>query len=48
MRTCSVASALLMTAHVMSASAAEYIEGNERTKSRAYSPAVITEGGRIV
>jgi enamine deaminase RidA (YjgF/YER057c/UK114 family) len=28
--------------------AAEYIEGNERQKSRAYSPAVITEGGRIV
>ena len=27
---------------------AEYIEGNERQKSRAYSPAVITEGGRIV
>src|SRR5215475_15092225 len=28
--------------------AAEYLEGNERQKSRAYSPAVITEGGRIV
>jgi hypothetical protein len=28
--------------------AAEFIEGNERTKSRAYSPAVITGGGRIV
>jgi enamine deaminase RidA (YjgF/YER057c/UK114 family) len=27
---------------------AEYLEGNERQKSRAYSPAVITEGGRIV
>jgi 2-iminobutanoate/2-iminopropanoate deaminase len=31
-----------------SARAAEFIEGNERTKARAYSPAVITEGGRIV
>ena len=27
---------------------AEYLEGNERQKSRAFSPAVITEGGRIV
>jgi enamine deaminase RidA (YjgF/YER057c/UK114 family) len=27
---------------------AEYLQGNERQKSRAYSPAVITEGGRIV
>jgi 2-iminobutanoate/2-iminopropanoate deaminase len=27
---------------------AEYIQGNERQQSRAYSPAVITEGGRIV
>ena len=27
---------------------AEYLEGNERQKSCAYSPAVITEGGRIV
>src|SRR5260370_40215421 len=26
---------------------AEYLEGNERQKSRAYSPAVITECGRI-
>ena len=48
MHTYAAASVLLMTAHVMSASAAEFIEGNERTKSRAYSPAVITEGGRIV
>jgi 2-iminobutanoate/2-iminopropanoate deaminase len=30
------------------AMSAEYIEGNERQKARAYSPAVITEGGRIV
>ena len=27
---------------------AEYLEGTEQQKSRAYSPAVITEGGRIV
>ncbi len=27
---------------------AKYIEGSERQKSRAYSPAVITEGGRTV
>lgn len=27
---------------------AEYLQGTEAQKSRAYSPAVITEGGRIV
>src|SRR5881409_228944 len=27
---------------------AKYLEGSEQQKSRAYSPAVITEGGRIV
>ncbi|HEX3459160.1 MAG TPA: hypothetical protein VHR97_14505 [Candidatus Baltobacteraceae bacterium] len=27
---------------------AEYMEKNERQKARAYSPGVITEGGRIV
>jgi enamine deaminase RidA (YjgF/YER057c/UK114 family) len=26
----------------------QHLEGNERQKSRAYSPAVITEGGRVV
>ena len=26
----------------------EYLEGNDQQKSRAYSPAVITEGGRTV
>ena len=26
----------------------QHLEGNERQKSRAYSPAVITEGGRNV
>ena len=29
-------------------SAAEFLEGTARMKERAYSPAVITEGGRIV
>jgi enamine deaminase RidA (YjgF/YER057c/UK114 family) len=37
-----------VTALAGAARAAEFIEGNERTKARAYSPAVITEGGRIV
>jgi len=32
----------------MQALSAEYLEGNERQKSRAFPPAVITEGGRIV
>ena len=27
---------------------AQYLEGTEQQKNRAYSPAVITEGGRIV
>jgi enamine deaminase RidA (YjgF/YER057c/UK114 family) len=42
---------LILTAFVVvsnSARAAEFIEGTERTRARAYSPAVITEGGRIV
>ncbi|HEV8263030.1 MAG TPA: hypothetical protein VGQ19_20020 [Burkholderiales bacterium] len=26
----------------------EYLQGDERQKSRSFSPAVITEGGRIV
>jgi 2-iminobutanoate/2-iminopropanoate deaminase len=39
---------VLLAASVVAATAAEYLEGNERTKVRAYSPAVITEGGRIV
>src|SRR3954471_18749202 len=32
----------------MSAAKIQHVEGNERQKSRAYSPAVVTEGGRIV
>jgi 2-iminobutanoate/2-iminopropanoate deaminase len=47
-RTLSLASFALIAAYTASASAAEFIEGNDRTKSRAYSPAVITDGGRIV
>jgi enamine deaminase RidA (YjgF/YER057c/UK114 family) len=39
---------MLLASSVAAASAAEYLEGSERTKARAYSPAVITEGGRIV
>jgi len=27
---------------------AQYLEGTERQKSRSYSPAVVTDGGRIV
>ena len=27
---------------------AQYLEGTERQRSRSYSPAVVTEGGRIV
>ena len=47
-RTLSLATLVFITANVISSGAAEFIEGNERTKSRAYSPAVITDGGRIV
>src|SRR3954462_10018337 len=32
----------------MSAAQIQHVEGNERQKSRAFSPAVITEGGRII
>jgi enamine deaminase RidA (YjgF/YER057c/UK114 family) len=38
----------LITACTAQAVPAEYLEGTARQKSRAYSPAVITEGGRIV
>jgi enamine deaminase RidA (YjgF/YER057c/UK114 family) len=41
----------LIAAHslvIANAGAAEFIEGTERMKARAYSPAVITDGGRIV
>src|SRR5712671_1421807 len=47
MRTLLLAGAIL-AADLTSAAAAEFIEGDERTKSRAYSPAVVTDGGRIV
>jgi 2-iminobutanoate/2-iminopropanoate deaminase len=38
----------LITGFAAQALSAEYLEGSVRQKSRAYSPAVITEGGRIV
>jgi 2-iminobutanoate/2-iminopropanoate deaminase len=38
----------LVAAFSSQALSAEYLEGNERQKARAYSPAVVTEGGRIV
>jgi len=48
-RTSLIAAALLAAgAFAYSAGAAEFVEGTERMKARAYSPAVITEGGRIV
>jgi len=40
--------ALIAAAWASTAAAAEFVEGTERMKARAYSPAVITEGGRIV
>jgi 2-iminobutanoate/2-iminopropanoate deaminase len=42
---CAVGFIAGFTAQALSA---EYLEGAERQKSRAYSPAVITEGGRTV
>jgi 2-iminobutanoate/2-iminopropanoate deaminase len=45
----SIAVALFaLTATHGAASAAEYITGDARNAQRSYSPAVITEGGRIV
>jgi 2-iminobutanoate/2-iminopropanoate deaminase len=38
----------LIAGFTVQAFSAEYLEGSERQKSRAYSPAVITEGGRTV
>src|SRR5262249_51619044 len=38
----------LIAGFTTQAVSAEYLEGNERQKTRAYSPAVITQGGRIV
>ncbi len=38
----------LITGFTAQALPAEYLEGTARQKSRAYSPAVITEGGRTV
>jgi 2-iminobutanoate/2-iminopropanoate deaminase len=50
-RLLAAAALVLIPAHTLlslKAGAAEFIEGTQRTKMRAYSPAVITEGGRIV
>jgi hypothetical protein len=41
-------SCALATALASPAPAAEYMEKNERQVARAFSPGVITEGGRIV
>ncbi len=38
----------LVAGFAVQALSAEYLEGTARQKSRAYSPAVITEGGRTV
>ena len=44
-----IASAAMLAATIAGvALAAEFVEGTERMKQRAYSPAVITDGGRIV
>jgi 2-iminobutanoate/2-iminopropanoate deaminase len=43
-----VTALLAAGAFAYSAGAAEFVAGTERTRARAYSPAVITEGGRIV
>ena len=48
MTTLRLVTAVLMTALALPVSAAERLEGTPRMKERAYSPAVITEGGRIV
>jgi hypothetical protein len=39
---------VLATVFAAQALAAEYLDKNERQKARAFSPGVITEGGRIV
>ena len=47
--TCVFAMACTLVAGLASpAAAAEYMEKNERQAARAFSPGVITEGGRIV
>jgi len=39
---------LALACHVLPAQAAEVMEQGERIRGRSYSPAVVTEGGRIV
>jgi 2-iminobutanoate/2-iminopropanoate deaminase len=46
--TLAIAAWLTMTACAGTSVAAEHLAGNERQKSRAFSPAVITDGGRTV
>jgi 2-iminobutanoate/2-iminopropanoate deaminase len=48
MRSQLVLTCALVAAFASQAMAAEYMEKNERQKERAFSPGVITEGGRIV
>src|SRR5215470_10331704 len=43
-----ILTAALVAGFAVQALAADYMEKNERQKQRAYSPGVITEGGRIV
>lgn len=40
--------AVSLAALVTPGGSAEYLQGNERQKSRAYSPAVVTDGGRVI
>lgn len=46
--TCVFAACTLVAALASPAPAAEFLEKNERQAARAFSPGVITEGGRIV
>ena len=39
---------VLVVTRVLPLGAAEFLEGTDRMKARAYSPAVITDGGRLV
>jgi 2-iminobutanoate/2-iminopropanoate deaminase len=43
-----MATLLVASAFTIAAHAADYMEQGERIKGRSYSPAVVTEGGRIV
>jgi 2-iminobutanoate/2-iminopropanoate deaminase len=43
-----VAAGSIFAGLIVPVSAAEYLQGTERTRSRAYSPAVVTDGGKII